>query len=234
MPLLPLGVASSNTNMLFAVAAVELTLGVPMAGRTGKGEYAYFVVKHTDMTYVRFASLRTALDWVAQRFIACYDSVCRTLLTIEALPANKSSDPDLYVSPGRLDAAAVAAAAGNSKEQEKQKEGLGNKNVCTWKSCLIGRDRVDIHPTDPKVCPPFPPSHPFPSPRSCVAEAKVARGWWAGRGRLVHDWSVGVHRCVRLHCVGSGKHTAYVCAARLCPSPNALAICSTRHFIISS
>eukprot|EP00455_Lapot_gusevi_P003572 TRINITY_DN1145_c0_g1_i3.p1 TRINITY_DN1145_c0_g1~~TRINITY_DN1145_c0_g1_i3.p1 ORF type:complete len:495 (-),score=121.47 TRINITY_DN1145_c0_g1_i3:184-1668(-) len=54
------------------------------------------------------------------------------LLTIHAIPNNKESDPDLYVN--------------NSSR-------VPNKSEYTWKSCLVGRDRVDVHPQDPANCP---------------------------------------------------------------------------------
>jgi len=51
------------------------------------------------------------------------------LVTVFAEPLNKTSDPDLYVSNGDKPTA--------------------DKAHFTWKSCLVGADRVDIHPSDP-------------------------------------------------------------------------------------
>ncbi|GAB5371398.1 hypothetical protein AAMO2058_001576500 [Amorphochlora amoebiformis] len=55
------------------------------------------------------------------------------LLRIRAEPVDCQSDPDLFVS---------------NREYK-----FANKRMYTWKSCLVGKDRVDIHPTDAKATP---------------------------------------------------------------------------------
>mmetsp|Transcript_21682 Transcript_21682/g.53076 ORF Transcript_21682/g.53076 Transcript_21682/m.53076 type:complete len:507 (+) Transcript_21682:302-1822(+) len=87
----------------------------------------------TDKAIVREVSLDQEIEGQVKEGnfaqFCFHHSGTSKLLTIEVEPKDADSDPDLYVL--------------NSNK------GDCNKSAYTWKSCLVGRDRVDVHPDDP-------------------------------------------------------------------------------------